>query len=432
MRPAPSRPAPAGRGPRRRYRRGDLDELLPPPLQAAVPVAEHRHRAGAVAQQLDLDVPGPGQQLLGVHPPVTEGRRRLGGAPAHRLGHVVLPGHRPQPAPAAARHRLDHHRAVLAQQVAHLLRRRVDAGPGQHRHAQLARPGPGRGLVAEQRERLRIRPGEAQPGRGAPRGQLGPLGQEAVAGVQGVAARPGGRGQDRVDVEVGGHPGAGQLDRGVGPGDVPAGGVVSGVDRHRLDAEHRRRRHDADRDLAAVGDQQPLDHAPSCGQRIVGGDDKGVDAGIAVQRRGSLLAQDRGGTAVGGQRLGQERGHPRAPQAAGQKSTVTVWSITNGSMPDSSRKCQPIGIHSSSSPHEGPCLEAWHCRTRPAAVRPGRLEQPAQVRGLLAFPPVGVLQAAQVGWIGLGRDIELALVGPQGPAQVSAVPIIARISGWAR
>ena len=241
-------------------RRGDLDQLLPAPLEAAVAVAEHRHCARAVADDLDLDVPGPGQQLLDVHPPVAEGRGRLGGAPAHRPGEPGLIGHRPQAAPASAGYRLDHDRAVLAQQGTRLLRRRVGAGAGQDGHAQLARPGPGRGLVAEQRERVRPWTREAHPGLGAARCQFGPLGQETVAGVQHVAARVGRRGDDRLDVEVGRRAGPWQLDRRVGPADVAAGGVVGGVDRHGLDAEHGRRRHDADGDLAPVGDQQPLDH----------------------------------------------------------------------------------------------------------------------------------------------------------------------------
>jgi hypothetical protein len=160
--------------------RGDLDQLLTAPLQAAVAIAEHGHGARAVTDDLDLDVPGPGQQPLGVHPPVTEGRGRLGGTAAHGLGQLVpgelglgqpgFAGHRAQAAPAAAGHRLDHHGAVLAQQGEHLLRRGVRARAGQDGHAQLARPGPGRGLVAEQCERLRPRSGEAQPGRGAPGG----------------------------------------------------------------------------------------------------------------------------------------------------------------------------------------------------------------------------------------------------------------------
>ena len=106
-------------------RRGDLDQLLTAPLQAAVAVAEHGHGARAVTDDLDLDVPGPGQQPLGVDPPVAEGRGRLRGTAAHGVGELGLgepglAGHRPQPAPAAAGHRLDHHRALLAQQGQHL------------------------------------------------------------------------------------------------------------------------------------------------------------------------------------------------------------------------------------------------------------------------------------------------------------------------
>ena len=108
-------------------RRGDLDQFLPAPLQAAVAVAEHGHGARAVADDLDLDVPGPGQQPLGKDPPVAEGRGRLRGAAAHgvgelSLGQIFLAGHRAQPAPATAGHRLDHHRAVLAQQCSYFLR----------------------------------------------------------------------------------------------------------------------------------------------------------------------------------------------------------------------------------------------------------------------------------------------------------------------
>ena len=151
-------------------RRRDLDQLLPPPLQAAVAVAEHGHGARAVADDLDLDMPGPGQQPFGKDPPVAEGRGRLRGAPAHCLGQVLLAGDRAQAAPAAAGHRLDHDRAVLAQQRSCFFPRGVGAGAGQHRHAQLTRPGPGRGLVAEQRECRWPRSGEAQAGGGAPGG----------------------------------------------------------------------------------------------------------------------------------------------------------------------------------------------------------------------------------------------------------------------
>jgi hypothetical protein len=44
--------------------------------------------------------------------------------------------------------------------------------------------------------------------------------------VQHVAARAGGRSDDRIDVEVGGRTRSRQLDRRVGPADVTAGGIV--------------------------------------------------------------------------------------------------------------------------------------------------------------------------------------------------------------
>ena len=140
--------------------RGDLDQLLAAPLQAAVTVPQHGHGAGAVADDLDLDVPGRVEQLLDVDRAVAEGRRRLGGAPAHRCGQVSLPGHRAQAATAAARDRLDHDRAVLAQQGPRLLQHRPvrswgAVGGGQQGQAELTGPGPGRGLVAEQGERVR-------------------------------------------------------------------------------------------------------------------------------------------------------------------------------------------------------------------------------------------------------------------------------------
>ena len=100
-----------------------------------------------------------------------------------------------------------------------------------------SRPGPRRPLVAEQRVRAGRGVGEAHPGLGAPRGQLRPLGSKGVPGVKHVAARAGGRGDDRIDVELGGRTRSRQLDRRVGPADVTAGGIVGGVDRDRLDPE---------------------------------------------------------------------------------------------------------------------------------------------------------------------------------------------------
>ena len=102
-----------------------------------------------------------------------------------------------------------------------------------------------------------------------------------------------------------------------------------------------------------------------------------------------------------------------APRLGLRKSTVTVWSMTNGSMPDMSRKCQPSGP----SPRTSPWWRG-RCRTRPAAVLPEPRPAAGQVGGLLALAPVGELHAAQLVLVGIRRDLDDGLVGPQGPAQV--------------
>ena len=87
------------------------------------------------------------------------------------------------------------------------------------------------------------------------------LGQEAPAGVDGVAARRLAGGDDRGDVQValvrGRRPDA---DGAVGHADVERVGVGGRVDGDRLDAQVVERADDADGDLAAVRDQDSGEH----------------------------------------------------------------------------------------------------------------------------------------------------------------------------
>ena len=63
---------------RERRARALLDQLLVAPLHRAVALAQVDHLAGAVAHDLDLDVPrAAGQVLLDVHRAVAERRQRL-------------------------------------------------------------------------------------------------------------------------------------------------------------------------------------------------------------------------------------------------------------------------------------------------------------------------------------------------------------------
>ena len=239
-------------------RRGDLDQFLPPPLQAAVAVAEHGDR-GAIPDDLHLDVPAPGQKFFHVDRGVAEGRLRLRGAVPDRLIQAGRVQHRPQAAAPAPGDRLHHHRgpgAEAGQERARLPGPgRAFRGPGQ-RDPEVGGPGPGGGLVAEQVEHLRRGPGEVEAGRGAGPRERTVLGQEAVARMQGVTPGTGGGPDDRAGVEIGRGARSRQADRGARPDHMGAGRVVVRVDRDGVDAEHGRGGHDAHRDLRPVRDEQ--------------------------------------------------------------------------------------------------------------------------------------------------------------------------------
>ena len=114
-----------------------------------IKIAERHYGAGAVPEDLHLKVPGPLKQLLAVHLAAAECLRRLRGGPRERLRQGVKPGDRAQAASAAARQRLDHHRAVLGRERRGLLQGRRRAGPWEYRDTAVQRVLPGPGLVAE-------------------------------------------------------------------------------------------------------------------------------------------------------------------------------------------------------------------------------------------------------------------------------------------
>ena len=120
---------------------------------------------------------------------------------------------------------------------------------------------PGRDLVAELVEDLRPRADERDPGLGTGPGERGVLGQEAVAGVDGIDPDVLGQLDDAGDVEVRADRLAGLADPIglVGLEAVQGEAVLVGVDRDGADAEFVGRAEDADGDLAAVGDEQLLE-----------------------------------------------------------------------------------------------------------------------------------------------------------------------------
>ncbi len=181
-----------------------LDQLLMPALEAALPFPEVADRA-PVADDLHLDVARLRQQLLGEQGAVPEGRCRLRPAPLVGLWHRLGGDDDAGAATATAGRRLQHHRSARSQRGQELggavdgHRRRRSP---QHGHPQRLGEGTRRGLVAEQRQYLGRRPHEPDAHLGAAPGEEGVLAEEAVAGVEGVAAGLDGDLQHALDVQV--------------------------------------------------------------------------------------------------------------------------------------------------------------------------------------------------------------------------------------
>ncbi len=78
--------------------------------------------------------------------------------------------------------------------------------------------------------------------------------------MQGIAARALCRGDEPINIEISCGPAAAQCHRAVGFLHMQAGGIVGGMDGDRFDPHFRGRACNADRDLAAIGDQQFSEH----------------------------------------------------------------------------------------------------------------------------------------------------------------------------
>ena len=236
-----------------------LHDLLVAPLHGAVALVEVVDVALRVAEDLHLDVARPLDDALEIA--FARAERRLGLAPAlEHLGlELVGAVHPTHPAPAAAPGGLEHQRVAdglgLGADRLHVLAQH--ARRGDHGNLGLDRDLPGRCLVPEAAHDLGRRPDEGDPGPGHRVDEVRPLGQEPVARMDHVGAAGLGDSHDLLDREVGGD-GSEPLADAVGLVGLEAVEpelVLLGVDRDRAVAELVGGAHDADRDLAAVGDE---------------------------------------------------------------------------------------------------------------------------------------------------------------------------------
>ena len=182
----------------------------------------------------------------------------------HRRAEVGLGLDHAHAAAAAAPARLEHQRIADCRRqllrAVQIARQRAGA-PARTGTPAFARQFARRDLVAEQAHDLGLRADEGDAGLGAGLGEVGILGQEAVAGMDRIDLRFLGDADDVVDVEVGRDrflAGADQVGL-VGLEAVQGEAVFVGVDGDGADAQFAGGAQDADGDFAAVGDQEAAD-----------------------------------------------------------------------------------------------------------------------------------------------------------------------------
>ncbi len=233
------------------WRRRLFDDLLMPPLNRAFAFADGPHGAVLVGEHLNLHVVAGGQIALAEDGGVTERGLRFAACRLDLRWQLGQFAHHAHAAAAAARRRLDQHRQLVRRHC-------VGVEFVEHRHARGGHHLLGLDLGAHRRHRGNGRPDPRQPRVQHGSGEIGVLGEESVAGVDGVGAgRPSRRDQLRaVQVPVA----ALQAYPRIGLCDVRRAGVRVGVHGDRADAETSAGGEYPAGDLAPVGDQYSCDH----------------------------------------------------------------------------------------------------------------------------------------------------------------------------
>ena len=235
---------------------GNLDDFLEAALDAAFALAQMRDRAVTVAENLHLDVPRALNELLDIQLVAAERGFGFGLAAPEGGFHFVRRQNRAGAAAAAAGQRFDDCWAIGGEERFRLVQRDGAVDARDDRDVSRGGRGAGAGFVAEQSEMRDIGADESQAGSDACFREIGAFRQEAVAGVNGVAAGFFRRRDDTAGVQIGRRAEAGQRVLFVRDADMQAFRVVLGINRDGSQAQIGGGPGDADRDLAAIGDQQ--------------------------------------------------------------------------------------------------------------------------------------------------------------------------------
>ena len=241
---------------------GFLEHLLVAPLERTVAFAQVDGVALAIAEYLELDMARVAEVFLDIDGGIAEGCFRLVAGLLHQRFELVFAFADLHPAPAAAAGSLDDDgvadfggdRACFAD----LADRAI--APGNERQAQRARGPLGGDLVAHRADMFGLGPDPGDVVRFDDLGELGVFGQEAVAGMDRVGMADFGGRNDVGHVEIAvGRAGRADADRVVGQSHMHGIGIGGGMHRHRLDTHFMGGAVDAQRDFAAIGDQDAGD-----------------------------------------------------------------------------------------------------------------------------------------------------------------------------
>ena len=239
-------------------------------LDGAVAHAEMNTVALGIAEDLTLNVVRVLDEFLDIYPAVAERCFGLaaGGVVALNQRDVIVS--RTHPAATTAGHGLDHHGVAdfLGDLERFLLSIDDIIGAGWNRHAGLAGQFAAQGLVLERVHRSGLRANETDVAILADFGEVGVLGEEPVAGMDGVDILHLGGGDDAVDSQVAVAAGcAPDADRVVGHLGVHRACVRLRVDGDGADVQLSAGADDPDGDLPAIGYQYFLKHSVGPGWR---------------------------------------------------------------------------------------------------------------------------------------------------------------------
>ncbi len=233
-------------------------------LHGAVALAQVDDVAVVVGQHLKLDVTRPLQKLLHVHLVVAEGRARLGPGDADGVEQRCLAVHHAHAASAAAARGLDDHRIADVAGDAQIFLGFVAQRAVRARHAWHAvtlHHADRRYFVAHGADGLRPGTDEDEAAVLDALGEVRILRQEAVAGMDGHGVSDLGGADDRGHVQIAARRGRGtDAHRLVREQHVLQAVIGGGMHRYRLDAELAAGAQDAQSNLAAVGDDDLLQH----------------------------------------------------------------------------------------------------------------------------------------------------------------------------